>query len=436
MSDLWAGLPVGLQDAAVALGLLAPGLILGLLLSAGLRPWPLAGALLWRFRGANAVFVLLIGLAVALGCGLLAQERALRQGSARAAEPFDLVLGAPGSDVSLVLASVYLQPTDLPLLSGELYAEVSADEQVDLAAPLAFGDSVDGAPVVGTTAEFVAYLGDELAEGRTFEAHEEAVVGALVPAAIGDRLEPAHGVGEGAEEHAHGDAGFEVVGRMPPTGSPWDRAVLVPVEAVWEVHGLAAGHAPERAEQLGGPFDAAYFPGTPAILVRADEVWANYALRDRYGRADVMAVFPGEVLSRLHGLLGSVREALSLMAVLTQGLVVAAVLVGLGLLVRVFGRSLALLRALGAQRRFVLAVVWGYAAALVGLGGALGLGLGWVAAAILSRVVSARTEVLVAARLGWGEVQLVAGFASLALLLALVPALLASRRPPLADLRA
>jgi putative ABC transport system permease protein len=269
LSDVWAGVPVGLQDAAVALGLLAPGLLLGLLLWVGLRPWALAGALLWRFRGANMTFVLLIGLAVAVGCGLLAQERALRQGSARAAEPFDLVLGAPGSDVSLVLASVYLQPTDLPLLPGDLYAEVAADPDVDLAAPLAFGDSVDGAPVVGTTAAFVAHLGGDLAEGRLFTDHEEAVVGALVPAAIGDSLEPAHGAGEAAEEHAHGDAAFEVVGRMPTTGSPWDRAILVPVEAVWEIHGLAAGHAPERAEQVGPPFDAAYFPGAPAILVRA-----------------------------------------------------------------------------------------------------------------------------------------------------------------------
>jgi putative ABC transport system permease protein len=92
--------------------------------------------MLWRFRGANAVFVGLIAIAVALGAGLTAQERALRQGSARAAEPFDLVLGAPGSEVSLVLAAVYLQPTDLPLLSGEVFAEVAADPEVDLAAPM------------------------------------------------------------------------------------------------------------------------------------------------------------------------------------------------------------------------------------------------------------------------------------------------------------
>jgi putative ABC transport system permease protein len=223
---------------------------------------------------------------------------------------------------------------------------------------------------------------------------------------------------------------------MAPTGSPWDRAILVPVEAVWEVHAFPTGHAPEQAGVIGPPFDPEWFPGTPAILVRADEVWANYALKDRYTRADVMGVFPGAVLAGLHGLLRDVREAMSLLALVTQALVVVAVLAGLALLVRVFARGLALLRALGAPRRFIFAVVWSYAAALVGMGAALGLGLAWLVAALLSRIVTARTDVLVTARIGWTEVQLVMAFASLALLLALLPAALADRRPPLDDLRA
>jgi putative ABC transport system permease protein len=427
--------PVWLQDALVAVGLLLPGIVTGLIVLRGFRPWPLAHAMLWRFRGANAVFVALISVAVALGAGLTAQERALRQGSARAAERFDLVLGAPGSDVSLVLAAVYLQPTDLPLLPGNVFAEVAADPDVDLAAPMAFGDSVNGAPVVGTTAEFVEHLAGGLAEGRMFADHFEAVAGAYAPVSLGDALKPTHGQGEMAEHGGHGGTTYEVVGRMAATGSPWDRAILVPVEAVWELHALPTGHAPERAEQVGPPFDPAWFPGTPAILVRADQVWANYALRDRYTRADVMGVFPGTVLAGLHGLLRDVREAMSLMAVITQGLVVGAVLAGLALLVRVFARGLALLRALGAPRRFVLAVVWSYAAALVGLGAALGLAWAGVVAVILSWIVTSRTDVLVMARIGWTEAQLVMGFHQLALVLALLPAILAGRRPPLEDLR-
>jgi putative ABC transport system permease protein len=253
---------------------------------------------------------------------------------------------------------------------------------------------------------------------------------------VGEHVEPAHGADDMADEHAHGGFEYQVVGRMPPTGSPWDRAILVPIEGVWQVHGLADGHAPNGGSaRIGPPFDAAYFPGTPAILVRAEEVWANYALKTRYARSDMMGVFPGTVLSQLHGLMRDVREAMSLLAVMTQGLVAAAVLAGLMLLARLLARSLALLRAVGAPRRYVLAVVWSYSATLILGGAALGLGLGWLAVAVFSRILTARTDILVTAGLSWTEVQQVAAFASLALLMALAPALAASVRPALADLR-
>lgn len=85
MAEAWAALPAALQDALVAAGFLLPSLLLGAPAVRGFRPWGLARAMLWRFRAANLVFSLLISAAVALGVGLTAQERALRQGSARAA---------------------------------------------------------------------------------------------------------------------------------------------------------------------------------------------------------------------------------------------------------------------------------------------------------------------------------------------------------------
>ncbi len=440
MADLWAALSPGWQDLLLALLLVAPGLLAGLLVLRGLRPLPLAGAMLRRFAVVNALFVLLIAVSVGLGVGLLAQERGLRQGSARAADKFDLIVAAPGSEVTAMLAAVYLQPSDMALVSGAQYAEIAAAEGVEFAAPIAFGDSHQGAPVVGTTAAFVTHLAGPLAEGRLFAAATEAVAGAFAPVAVGDSFTPAHGQGpaageeEGAEGGAHGDFAYVVTGRMAPTGSPWDRALLVPVEAVWEVHGLANGHAPDDP-RIGPPFVPELMPGTPAVLVRATELWGNYALKSRFTRSDLMAFFPGTVLAQLHGLMREVRAAMSLMAVLTQVLVTLSVLIGLMILVRLIARSLALLRAIGAPLRFVFAVVWAYSAALIAAGAGLGLALGWVAARVISGVITARTDVLVSATPGWAEVHLVAGFVSLTLLMALLPAWLAIRRPLLTDLR-
>ena len=95
----------------------------------------------------------------------------------------------------------------------------------------------------------------------------------------------------------------------------------------------------------------------------------------------------------------------------------------------------AVLRALGAPARFVFAVVWGYAAILIGIGSAIGVTIGFAATRIISAIVTARTDIDVHASLDWPEFHLVAGFVSLTLLLALLPAFAALRRPVIADLR-
>ncbi len=435
LMDTWQALPPTAQDGLWLFILLMPAVIAGLAVVTGYRPYPLVSALLWRFRWTNLVFVALIAVSVGIGIGLIAQERGLRRGTARAAEKFDLIVSAPGSEITMLFAAVYLQPSDVPLLNGKIYNEIASNEKVDLAAPIAFGDSYAGAPVIGTTPGFIAHLSGALAEGRLFANSKEAVAGASVSLPVGATFVPDHGTGDAVEKGAHAGHISTIVGRMQPTGSPWDKAILVPVEAVWEVHGLANGHAPERIDQIGPPFDEAYFPGTPAIMVRANELWANYALRSDFTRADTMAFFPGAVLARLHSLMGDIRQIMSVMAILTQVLVTAGVLTGLVILTRLFARRLALLRALGAPGRFVFSVVWSYAAALICTGSLAGLAVGWLATSIISDVVSARTDIQVSASLDWPEFHLIAGFVSLTVLLALVPAYLALRRPVIADLR-
>lgn len=436
ISDAWQSLGPLTQDALWLALLLLPALVIGAIVLRGYRPGALVGALLWRYRWTNLTFVLLIAVSVGIGVGLIAQERGLRKGTARAADRFDLIVAAPGSEITMMFAAVYLRPSDVPLLDGKAYNEIATADQVDLAAPIAFGDSYLDSPVVGTTSGFIDHLAGALAEGRMFTNTSEAIAGAAVALGLGARFTPAHGVGDSAEEDAHAGAELIVVGRMPATGSPWDRAILVPVESVWEVHGLSNGHAPERAGQLGPPFDEDWFPGTPAVLVRAEALWANYALRSEFTRDDMMAFFPGAVLAQLHALMGDVRQIMSVMAVLTQVLVTAGVLTGLIVLARLFARRLALLRALGAPGRFVFAVVWAYAASLIALGSLLGIAIGWIAVRVISAAVTARTDILVQATLDWPEMHLIAAFFSFTVLLALLPAFMAMSRDIITDLRA
>jgi putative ABC transport system permease protein len=193
-----------------------------------------------KFWLGSAVLVLIVALAVALGVAVTLQERALRLGSARAADRFDLVIGAAGSENQLVLSSIFLQPSPLPLMDGAVLGKLVADPRVAWVAPVGFGDSHAGYPVVGTATALIANLGEELAEGRVFAKEGEAVIGASVRLAIGDEIKPMHG---NAEEggHTHTELAYHVTGRLKPTGTAWDRAILVPIQAVWHIHGLG-GH--------------------------------------------------------------------------------------------------------------------------------------------------------------------------------------------------
>lgn len=422
MRDLWLSLAVLAQNLLILSVCLVPVLLLACALLRGYAPAPLLRALLWRYRWTNLVFVALIAVSSGLGVGLLAQERGLRHGTAAAADKFDMVVAAPGSELTLMFAAVYLRPSDVPLLDGATYTRIAGHNRVALAAPLGFGDSWNGAPVVGTISAFADHLSDGRIQGRMWQSQNEGIAGALAPVRIGDSIRPAHGFGDAADTEAH-DTHIHIVGRMGATGAPWDRAILVPIESVWDTHGLANGHAPERADQIGPPFDAEYFPGTPAIVVRATELWATYALQAEFTEpGQTMAFFPGAVLTSLYSVMGDVRQAMSILALVSQGLVAIAVLLALLILTRLFRRQMAVLRALGAPARFVAAIPWSYAMILLSAGALLGLLVGLGAAQALSAVVSARTDIAIQAFLGWTEIHLLAAFLALCAILALVPA--------------
>jgi putative ABC transport system permease protein len=396
------------------------------------NPFPVVRADLRGNRLLALVTVLLVALAVASGIAVISQERALRQGSARAADDFDLLVGAPGSPTQLVLTAVFLRPHALPLLAGDLLALVSALRGVRFAAPIAFGDNWQGHPVIGTIAEF-ASRGGTLApsEGRLFRQRGEAVVGAAVKLPMAARFSPQHGPRQLDDDPASSVHATEytVVGRLPPRHNVWDTAILVPVEDVWTLHGLPDGHAADAGEGIGPPWNPARLPGVPAIAVKPDSVAAAYALRGQLRTPRSVALFPAEVLNDLYVVLGNVRDLMSALALITQALVVAAVLMALlvGILAR--RREFAVLRAIGASRAYVFCVVWVEVALLISGGAALGVFTGLGVAAALSAWLRAQTGFALPVSLGAPEALLVGGLVLAGALVATLPAWLAFRRP-------
>jgi putative ABC transport system permease protein len=392
-----------------------------------MNPLPIVFSMIRRNVVVSAAFVLLVALAVGIGGAITAQERALRSGSARAADRFDLVVAAPGSQTDMLLKVVFLQPGDTPLLEGEPLRRLMSDTRAAFVAPIGFGDSHEGAPVVGTIAAFVDHLGDGVIEGRVFEHPEEAVVGAASPLGLGDSFQPAHGRGELIVEHSHHSEALTVVGRLPPTGSPWDSAILVPIEFVWEVHGLLPHEEgeEEHGEEhgIGPPFDLDHMPGIPAAVVHPETFAAAYGLRSEYRTSETMAFFPAEVLVEIYALLGDVRMVMSVLAVATEALLIAAILTGIVILMRLYRQRFAVLRALGASRLYVVAVVWSFSFALIAMGSVLGLGVAAGLAGFVSHLFAQSSGIALDAGIGATEVGLAATIALVGALLSVLPAL-------------
>ena len=426
-----------------------------------MNPFPIVFASLRRHWVMNTLFIALIAVAVAIGVGITAQERALRQGSAHAADKFDILVAAPGSHTDIVMNTIFLRPSAVNLLEGPIWSKLLDDDRVDFAAPLAFGDSWHDHSIIGSTAQFIDYLSGGLHDGTIFADHEEAVIGAAVPLEIGDTFEPAHGHGFEAEEQHHHGVNITVVGRMNATGTPWDSAIIVPVEQVWEVHSLASGHAEddhdddhdhattgsaEHADhedheheqetvKLGPPFDGLDLPGVPAMVVHPKSVAGAYGIRSSYRTDHSTAFFPAEVLVEMYQMLGNAGTVMRWMALGTQALVVAAILAAVLALMQIYRKQFAVLRALGAPRSYIFGSIWLYVAILVVFGAAIGLALGWGVAQAVSQVFTAETGMSMTATIGRPELGLAAGFVIIGFALALVPAFMLYRKPVVEALR-
>jgi putative ABC transport system permease protein len=403
----------------------------------------------------SVVIVLLVALAVALGVAVTLQERALRLGSARAADRFDLVIGAAGSETQLVLSTVFLQPSPLPLMHGEILAQLSSDPRVDWVAPVGFGDFYRDYPIVGTATSLVAHVSEGLSEGTVFAREGQAVIGARVDLAIGDTIKPMHGTAEEGG-HTHGELAYTVVGRLKPTGTAWDRAILVPIQAVWHIHGLGEDHDHEDGDadhagedhhadedgEHGAHADksvdevwAGDLPGLPAVLVKPKTIADAYKLRQDYRKETTLAVFPAEVLTRLYATLGDAKLVLMAVAAGSQALVAAALLLVTVIHVSQRRRQIGALRAFGAPRLALFGIVWGELFGLLATGIVLGIALGYAAAHVIASRLVAESGVAMPVLFAREDAWLVAILIAIAAGLSAIPALLAYRQSPASALR-
>ena len=389
--------------------------------------------------------VLLLMLGIATVVVLLLFQRALEDRLGRDARGIDLVVGAKGSGLQLVLSSVF--HIDVPTGNVRLtdLREIARHPMVASVIPLSLGDAYRGFRIVGTTPAYVDHYAGRLAEGRLWERSMEAVMGSQVARETGLRTGAsfvgAHGL-EGDSGFHHDEDPYRVVGVLRETGTVLDRLVLVDSASVWEVHAVhdASGNMPAKGETEGtsgaDAAAAAAATGLPAgdkevtvMLVRYRTPLAAISLpRAINAGTALQAASPAQETARLFYLVGTGLDAFRAFAGVLIAASALSLFIALWHAMHEERYDLAVMRTLGASRgrilRFVLVQGAVLGAVGAGLGIALGHAAGWLLALWLERVRS-----LSLGALGWvpEEGLVVAGAVFIALVASVVPALRAYR---------
>jgi len=198
--------------------------------------------LVWNYLKARplntAINILLLSLGIGVITILLLFNKQLEQKITQNAKGIDLVVGAKGSPLQLILCNIF--HVDFPTGNIKLAEaeKISRNRLVKKAIPLALGDSYSTYRIIGTNRDYAALYKGELSSGDWWNKNLEVTVGAkvaeLTGLKIGDQFASAHGLTEGG--HSHNEHQYVVKGILKYTNSVLDNVILTNVESVWEMH--------------------------------------------------------------------------------------------------------------------------------------------------------------------------------------------------------
>ncbi|MEQ8583637.1 MAG: FtsX-like permease family protein [Marinoscillum sp.] len=316
---------------------------------------PLSSFLSWLLLAFGVTVVVLI----------LLVSRELENEISKNTKGVDLVIGAKGSPLQLILANIF--HVDFPTGNINLMeaAEVSHSRYISEVIPLSLGDSYAGYRIVGTTDAYAALYGAELSAGGWFEHPMQVVVGALVAEKLklqlGDTFESQHGLSEDGE--AHESEPFVVAGVMSPSNTVLDKLILTGVASIWQVHDHEEEHESHEKDSLitidhwGLTVTREQYEEeqiTSLLVKYRSPMGAVMLPRAINGESSMQAASPAFEAARLFNIIGVGIQVLNILGVMI--IAISAISVFIALLNSLKDRKydIAIMRSMGATRRQIL----------------------------------------------------------------------------------
>lgn len=332
--------------------------------------------------------ILLFGFGVAIIVSILLTSTFLKNEINKNAKGIDLVVGAKGSPLQIILASVFHIDFPTGNISLSDADNLSKNRLISWAIPLSLGDSYQGYRIVGTTINYPELYGAMLKEGDWFGENMTAVVGATVAKnlglKIGDTIVSAHGLSEGGA--GHDESPFVVSGIMEPAGTALDQLILVSVPSIWQVH---ASHAEEdhdheeveetvRLERLNLTVTKEQLENediTTMIVKYRSPMAAVQLPRIVNGTSNLQAASPPYETARLFNIIGVGVDVVNLLGVVIVILSATSVFIALFNSLKERKYELAIMRSMGASQLKIFGLIMAEGLVLTIIGSVVGFGI-------------------------------------------------------------
>ncbi len=296
------------------------------------------------------------------------------------AKGIDLVVGAKGSPLQMILSSIYYVefPTgNIPLKDAEL---LENNPMVKLAVPLALGDNYDGFRIVGTDQRFVKMYNLSLENGKYWKQDFEVTIGANIAKEanlkVDDSFFGAHGLTENSDIHQH--HAYHVVGVLKPQMNVCDNLVLTNIGSVWKMHDSEEGLVEPETNSVGrpNPYKNREREITTLLIQYRSPMAVVTFPRMVNQTTNMQAASPALESARLFSLIDIGVDTLQYFAFLIMAIAGISVFISLYNSLKERKYDLAILRTLGASKIKLFSIVIFEGLILSIIGATIGIALG------------------------------------------------------------
>jgi putative ABC transport system permease protein len=386
-----------------------------------MSPLKISWKSLWSKPLSAALNIMLIAFGTGILTILLLASSQIGEKLENNSKDIDLVVGAKGSPLQLILSSIYYIdfPTgNIPLKEA---MELAHSPFVKRAVPLALGDNYNGIRIVGTDSNFTALYKLKARQGRFWKKDFETTIGAGVAKAenlkIGDTFYGAHGLTGSSDVHKSHQ--YVVSGILEHQGNVTDNLILTNVASVWKMHDEHKDHeAHDHAEdreltslliQYRSPMSVAMFP------------------RMVNESTNMQAASPAQESTRLFSLIGVGVDTLQWFAVLIMLIAAISVFVNLYNSLKERKYDLAIMRTLGASRTKLFLIIIAEGIMLTLAGTIIGIALGHLVLEFIGSNQESSQAQLSGFVLLYNEIYLFAAGLAIGIFAAIIPAVQAYR---------